>query len=112
MSVTLAGVRHAATEWKQLTPFSGVSELRLHGAGLEVCVFHLNGRLDEARSFARAVEAAAFNGAQTGASHTFHVATSGRLAVPQDVQEKECARWNTFWTADDALQVRCCLHNH
>ncbi len=30
MSVTLAGVRHAATEWKQLTPFSGVSELRLH----------------------------------------------------------------------------------
>ena len=59
MSVTLAGVRHAATEWKQLTPFSGVSELRLHGAGLEACVFHLNGRLDEARSFARAVEAAA-----------------------------------------------------
>ena len=39
MSVTLAGVRHAAAEWKQLTPFSGVSELRLHGAGLEACVF-------------------------------------------------------------------------
>ena len=31
---TLAGVRHVAVAWKQLTPFHGVSELQLHGARL------------------------------------------------------------------------------